>query len=525
MNNIVVKLLFAIFITNVFVIDYANSGGGFSKCLGCSKQNNDEDEDNNIKPRQLPFHERQKIRRANNREGRKPVSHKEEDIDDKNVLDTFEVGTTGQVAQKNNGERSTVKKIEENRKSAQVVESSKNGDENQKPNPPSIPPLEMDEVISQTSFTDTYSDNLSLEYFFDDLRGLWFYQELGNTTPNRGYIDANNPDSAEEFKEIFGYDNHGVIACSIDASKVYPAPDIPLDKLKADKRSFVKSCVERNLQFMVETQSDRNHDVPYGIHGCIIIGEGRKRYIGTGVLIDNDHVLTAAHNFVSEENNALSERMTFYPAINGHKRPTKGIPIVAVSLLKEYYNRKIVEENQYEYVKKSKDFAVLKLKHKGKVFFSRKINDNNNNQYAMGGLSQLKSLPFIQFSEQEDKTEDSKTLYLEEHLKYFKGPSLINSPIRVIGYVGCPFLVYMFEKTITVEQLEENGILHYRGLVFQDGESGSGIWYLDIKSNEIYLAGIHTHGNEQGKLGYGVFFNEENQSAIKRMIEALKQFT
>ena len=105
--------------------------------------------------------------------------------------------------------------------------------------------------------------------------------------------------------------------------------------------------------FIQTVKSEDLPKFPYNCVGYFFIRLGNKYIKGTGFLIGQDLVLTAAHNICSNEGNLFPD-IKFYPGISGELRPQDACEVADVRIPPEYKTSSI-SDPQF-------DYALVKLK-------------------------------------------------------------------------------------------------------------------------------------------------------------------
>lgn len=338
-------------------------------------------------------------------------------------------------------------------------------------------------TFAQEGKRDEFS-NLELEEATDveyhKQRKLFYYTE---EILNKGYI---NVDDTVDDTYVFSLDTSKIVQCA---------------KSSVESHSLQEE-LEENIYDALLPLNKKILNFPYIAHGCLMISEGSNRYIASGVLIDEDHVLTAAHNVIDETSSRLADVMTFHVA--RHNSETQAIlKIEKVALSREYYNamrpqnRKSGQKSKI--IPKDQDLAILKI-------FREKPDTP--------ALTLKKQLEINSYS-------------LEELLK------VIPAKVEIIGYRGDRPLVggYMSSEVVSLREEDKNADnreavslreedkntdnrLEYSNAFTVIGQSGAGVW-ANLNGQKT-LIGIHSRVRPKIAKGYAVVIDKEKREVIKK---------
>lgn len=173
----------------------------------------------------------------------------------------------------------------------------------------------------------------------------------------------------------------------------------------------------------------------------------KDTYVGSGIIINHSHVLTAGHNLYSSKNGGIPDEVCFYPGRQGEYSPwsLKG---KTFKIHPRYYN-----DEDYDY-----DLALLTLE--------------ESNVGLQTGWPRLRIF------------DDDKLL---------KGLN-----INITGYPLDKFVKdqpYMYTMSGSIKVAHKNRF--YYEVDTSGGQSGSGVYVLDVNAgNMTDCCGIHTTGSK-----------------------------
>ena len=95
-------------------------------------------------------------------------------------------------------------------------------------------------------------------------------------------------------------------------------------------------------------------DFPHRCVGVIYAWRGEELFIGTGLLLADNLVLTVAHNLYSRRDRSFLSNLVFYPGVSGDHAPKDGRKVVDWRLPQEYISTEGQDPIKH-------DYALLKL--------------------------------------------------------------------------------------------------------------------------------------------------------------------
>ncbi|OJW49683.1 MAG: hypothetical protein BGO67_04060 [Alphaproteobacteria bacterium 41-28] len=266
-----------------------------------------------------------------------------------------------------------------------------------------------------------------------------------------------------------------------DNSVIYGFPKFekselePLPTIKAQIMPI--NQIEEILKETVLCNQDRRelvddpHEYPWCAHGHMVMDYGGSYYIGSGTLIGEKYVITAAHNLYDRKSCSIPLSIKFYPGMKGRKTPyvSEAEYIIFHSRYKNLTNNQVKDD----------DLGIIKLKN------------------PLG----------------------KETGYLG--LKVLSDTDLDDIMINITGYPGdyaSGTLMYTMSgpvKLITSERI-------YYDIDTAPGQSGSGIWISE--DGEYWIIGVHTYGDNEGKeLNSGTRLNLTKARLVKQWMDDLEK--
>jgi V8-like Glu-specific endopeptidase len=190
-------------------------------------------------------------------------------------------------------------------------------------------------------------------------------------------------------------------------------------------------------------------------------------YMGTGTLIGENYVITAAHNLYDRRSGSIPQKITFFPGLR-HKK------IYAASQADRIiYHPRYMDTNNKTF--KDVDIGIIRLTEP----LGKKI----------GSLG-VKTLSNSQLSE------------ISEGKK-----------VNVTGYPG-DYAGGTLMCTMEGPIKEWSQTRFFYDIDTTPGQSGSGVWVEE--DGEHAVVGVHTYGNDEGKnLNSGTRINDDNGNLIK----------
>lgn len=193
-------------------------------------------------------------------------------------------------------------------------------------------------------------------------------------------------------------------------------------------------------------------EYPWCVRGQLIMTyfdknptEDPSEYVGSGTLIEDQYVLTAAHNLYDHKK-GVPDRITFFLGLHGTDNYIAQSSVSHAAITYEYA-RSLEKED-----KKNADIGLVKLK--TPIRFSH---------------------PFPKIHILEDD-------------------NLINTPITVAGYPGMDYMFFMKGR---INDLDQHRMFY--DVDTKRGQSGSGVLLEDGEEN--YLIGVHAYGAKREKHG------------------------
>ncbi len=113
------------------------------------------------------------------------------------------------------------------------------------------------------------------------------------------------------------------------------------------------------------TRVNNTRQFPYVAQGQLIMQfPNGEEYTGTAVLIDQEHVLTAAHNVFGNDIGGFARNVWYVPARNGDEEPYGVLAAQRVFITEEYYTLSPPDPNSVpveDYTLYTQDFSVVRL--------------------------------------------------------------------------------------------------------------------------------------------------------------------
>lgn len=213
---------------------------------------------------------------------------------------------------------------------------------------------------------------------------------------------------------------------------------------------------------------------PYNYVVKLIMYKGGSSFHGTGVIIDNNNILTNAHNLIDKDS---------IKVISGYNN--KGAPEIGRTLVRCIRNSNVFYDDNFETKNHDLyDFAVLK--YDNIELWNQVIRKSNGNQFKLNNIETL----------------EGKKIYISgyPYFRFFE----IGKPKKA--------KVQYFNSTDKFKLLE-NSLINYR-LNTRGGSSGSPIW-IENAGNFI-IVGIHKSG--KGMNNQGIFYNMERLKLIREWL-------
>ncbi len=214
---------------------------------------------------------------------------------------------------------------------------------------------------------------------------------------------------------------------------------------------------------------DDPHGYPWCVHGHMVMDYGGSYYIGSGTLIGEKYVITAAHNLYDRKSCSIPLSIKFYPGMMGRKTP---------------------------YVSEAE-----------RIIFHPRYKDPRNGQVKDDDLGVIKL----------NKPLGKEIGYFG--LKVLSDGQLDDMTINVTGYPGdyaSGTLMCTMEGPAKLKTSERM----YYDIDTAPGQSGSGIWISE--KDEYGVIGVHAYGDDEGKgLNSGTRLNLTKARLVKQWMEDL----
>ncbi|WP_155897922.1 trypsin-like serine peptidase [Allocoleopsis franciscana] len=202
-------------------------------------------------------------------------------------------------------------------------------------------------------------------------------------------------------------------------------------------------------------------------------------YSGTGTLVDNWHVLTAAHNLWGKDmgGNGFATKVTFSAAQNRNNVPFGQISATRAWITEDYQTTAppsplLENDDVGDCTKYIWDFGLVRL--------SQAVQPDAG---------------YCSFKSYDDKT-------------------LTNNNIRITGYPGDQTAGTMWTATGRVTLSNDDDLLFYNKISTYKGQSGAGLMIPD--NNTFVICGIHVAGSTKLNTNFAVRLNDTNVATIKQ---------
>ncbi|OJW49682.1 MAG: hypothetical protein BGO67_04055 [Alphaproteobacteria bacterium 41-28] len=211
-------------------------------------------------------------------------------------------------------------------------------------------------------------------------------------------------------------------------------------------------------------------DRPWRFHGLLIMKVDSSGYLGSGALIGDRYVLTAAHNYMNPKLGRTPEKITFYAGYN-NKQYIGEAEAKCIAVHRSWIETYKTPSPDY-----SSDIAVITLK------TPINLNGESLAGQALGHFGVI-------------------------------SPSGISDILNLTGYPQLQGDPSMYNVELSNIQIKE-GKLSYNTSTFS-GQSGGNIWG-DNHQNEFHCLAVHSHSDsELNSRGFGASLDVEKIKWIK----------
>jgi len=259
------------------------------------------------------------------------------------------------------------------------------------------------------------------------------------------------------------------------------SPDHKRGKITSNESSAITSNTVEKEEKVLEKKDRRIKIVEPGIYPWSVHGHMRMEflpssvYIGSGTLIGNQYVITAAHNLFDRDTKTAVKKLKFFPGKNGATIPYESI-VTHFAVHPDWYNTSLSNDKAKEV-----DIGVVKLK---------------------------------------DSLGDSAGFY---GYREFDESEIKGKKLNVTGYPGEYSGKYMYTMEGDLKKVEDHRI--YYDIDTSGGQSGSGIW-VNIQDpgdteESPYVIGVHAYGSVD--TNSGTRLTHEKAEKLKTWLEKLEK--
>ena len=250
------------------------------------------------------------------------------------------------------------------------------------------------------------------------------------------------------------------------------------------REKFIKSestLEEKEKEEKVLSKKDRRIKVttpgiyPWSVHGHMRMEFlPSSVYIGSGTLIGDKYVITAAHNLFDRGTKTSVKKLQFFPGKEGTSIPYES-PITHFAVHPDWYNSSLSDDKAKEV-----DIGVVKLKE------------------PLGNFAGFYG--YREFDENELK----------------------NKKLNITGYPGEYSGKHMYTMEGYLKKVDDHRI--YYDIDTSGGQSGSGVWVKiqdpDDNEESPYVVGVHAYGSVD--TNSGTRLTHENAEKLKIWLEKLE---
>lgn len=335
------------------------------------------------------------------------------------------------------------------------------------------PTLSMEEVFSKNEEHVSSTKKIKSSLNFDEKRQMFYVGSPLSEIRKLRQSDS-TPDLMDSYKIVFNTneeqsEKQNLLRGSSWANEVLHDYDL-LEK----NHGIPSKSIDRRIR------PPSYHDHPWNTHGKLlsIFYGGGKAYmsLGSGTLVGERTVLTAAHNLYDYDEKLAASLVYFYPGRNGQHSICKGTSI------------QVMIHPEYFYNEKSDIGAVI-------------LDPTFKDEAITNGIQFLK-------------------------VKGFEKVELLGQDVRITGYPGgvvrdgnIEFLDgnHMYTMTGQVKDIHED-----IGRIFYDIDTSAGQSGSAITTNDDHCCGVHIRGGNIVSGNIGTFLNKDLILFVDHWLDWLK---